>query len=117
MMHALSRMPAVESAASRLFAYGALAREILADIEADKAERMDAYLAALHSMDWHYAMAEGDAYRQGRKQNDTLLDLQEELDPMGEIWRRIAPPGFAVPQPRVAPLDRVKSDDSDRSAS
>lgn len=96
-----SFMPGNHAELSKFQRMVALARAQCTLNSFEREERMRAYRLALQDADWHYAMASGAAYRDGRKQFDHLYEMQEEIDPMGEVWREIAPAGLAVPQPRV----------------
>jgi hypothetical protein len=73
--------------------------------EQDRADRKVEYIVALKETtdaEWRYEMASGEYYRDGRRQIQRLWDMQVELDPSGDVWRSIAPKGFAIPQPRYA---------------
>lgn len=70
----------------------------------EHAKKIAQYRRLLGIADWYHEHADNhDAWKAGRAQFDALYELQELLDPMGEIWRSVAPAGLsvAVPQPRV----------------
>lgn len=72
--------------------------------EQDRAERTLAYIVALEETtdaEWRHEMASGDDFREGRRHFQRLWDMQIDLDLSGDMWRSIAPQGFAVPQPRL----------------
>lgn len=78
-------------------------QNLLNDFELE--ERRRAYRVKLQETtdaEWRHEMASGNDYRDGRRHFQSLWDEQVEVDPSGEIWRSIAPKGFAIPQPRYA---------------
>jgi hypothetical protein len=95
----------LRASAPRLTIIGKAAanQNLLNDFELE--ERRRAYrvkLQATTDAEWRHEMTSGSDYRNGRRHFQSLWDEQAEVDPTGEIWRSIAPKGFAIPQPRYA---------------
>lgn len=69
----------------------------------ERAEKLRVYQIKLGMADWHYEHCDSaDAWRAGRDEFTKLYELQAEVDADGAIWRKVAPEGMAVPQPRCA---------------
>ena len=64
--------------------------------------RIAEYQQALRTFDWAFEFSDDHAtWCKGDRRLRELRAMQAELDPTGEIWRGIQPPGFGIPGPVV----------------
>lgn len=88
----------------RLSAIGRAAAEqnlLMRHVRAEQAQQYRILLEETTDDQWRFEMAEGDERRAGWKHFELMRDLQEVVDPDGVLWRKFAPAGHAIPQPRA----------------